>query len=100
MPWHQKSNECLLVGGALRRERGESLARATMVRLGFETPYLQVELPDPIDPRKRFRLDFVWRDESRRLISGEFDGKAKNQKNQVESGKPSGCRCRWQATPA
>lgn len=79
---------------------GESLARATMVKLGFEMPYLQVELPDPIDHCKRFRLDFVWRDESRRLISGEFDGKAKNQKNQVESGKPSGCRCRWQATPA
>ena len=101
MPWHQKSNECLLVGGALRRERGgESLARATMVTLGFETPYLQVELPDPIEPRKRFRLDFVWRDESRRLIFGEFDGKAKNQKKRVESGKPSGCRCRWQATLA
>lgn len=59
MPWHQKSNECLLVGRALRRERGESLARVIMVRLGFETPYLQAELPDPIDPRKRFRLDFV-----------------------------------------
>ena len=100
MPWHQKSNECLLVGRALRRERGESLARVIMVRLGFETPYLQAELPDPIDPRKRFRLDFVWRDESRRLIFGEFDGKAKNQKKQVESGKPLGCRCRWQATPA
>ena len=54
MPWHQKSNECLLVGRALRRERGELLARVIMVRLGFETPYLQAELPDPIDPRKRF----------------------------------------------
>ena len=51
MPWHQKSNECLLVGRALRRERGELLARVIMVRLGFETPYLQAELPDPIDPR-------------------------------------------------
>lgn len=66
---------------------GESLARATMVRLGFKTPHLQVELPDPIDPRKRFRLDFVWRGELRRLIFGEFDGKAKYQKKQVESGK-------------
>lgn len=90
MPWHQKSNECLLVGRALRRERGELLARVIMVRLGFETPYLQAELPDPIDPRKRFRLDFVWLDESRRLIFGEFDGKAKNQKKQVESGVSDG----------
>lgn len=85
---------------APRAGGGESLARVIMVRFGFETPYLQAELPDPIDPRKRFRLDFVWLDESRRLIFGEFDGKAKNQKKQVESGKPSGCCCRWQATLA
>ena len=91
MFWHQKSDECLLVGGALRRERGgESLARATMVRLGFETPHLQVELPDPIDPRKRFSPSLQkvtpMRPEERISV-------AKAQ------GKPSGCRCRWQATP-
>ena len=92
MPWHQKSNECLLVGGALRRERGgESLARVTMVRLGFETPYLQVELPDPIDPRKRFSPSLQ---KATPMRSEERIGVAKAQV------KPSGCRCRRQATPA
>lgn len=66
---------------------GESLARAAMIRLGFEVPHLQVTLPDPMDSRRRFRLDFVWRDEARRLIFGEFDGKAKYQKKQVEKGE-------------
>ena len=91
MPWHQKSNECLLVGGALRRERGESLARATMVRLGFETPYLQVELPDPIDHCKRFSPSLQ---KATPMRPEERIGVAKAQ------GKPLGCRCRWQATPA
>lgn len=65
---------------------GESLARAAMIRLGFETPHLQVELPDPVDPRGSFRLDLVWRDRARHLVFGEFDGKAKYQKKQVEKG--------------
>lgn len=69
---------------------GESLARAAMVRLGFEAPHLQMELPDPVDPGRSFRLDFVWRDASRRLFFGEFDGKEKYQKKQVESGKSLG----------
>ena len=91
MPWHQKSNECLLVGGALRRERGELLARVIMVRLGLETPYLQAELPDPIDPRKRFSPSLQ---KATPMCPEERIGVAKAQ------AKPSGCRCRWQATPA
>ena len=66
---------------------GESLARAAMIRLGFELPHLQLELPDPMDYSKSFRLDFVWRDSCRRLIFGEFDGKAKYVKKQLERGK-------------
>lgn len=86
MPWHQKSNECLLVGRALRRERGESLARVIMVRLGFETPYLQVELPDPVDPRKRFSPSLQ---KATPMRPEERIGVAKAQ------GKPSDCCCRW-----
>ena len=91
MPWHQKSNECLLVGRALRRERGELLARVIMVRLGFETPYLQAELPDPIDPRKRFSPSLQ---KATPMCPEERIGVAKAQ------AKPSGCCCRWQATLA
>lgn len=91
MPWHQKSNECLLVGGALRRERGELLARVIMVRFGFETPYLQAELPDPIDPRKRFSPSLQ---KATPMCPEERIGVAKAQ------AKPSGCCCRWQATLA
>ena len=91
MPWHQKSNECLLVGRALRRERGELLARVIMVRLGLETPYLQAELPDPIDPRKRFSPSLQ---KATPMCPEERIGVAKAQ------AKPSGCCCRWQATLA
>ena len=91
MPWHQKSNECQLVGGALRRERGELLARVIMVRLGLETPYLQAELPDPIDPRKRFSPSVQ---KATPMCPEERSGVAKAQ------AKPSGCCCRWQATLA
>lgn len=66
---------------------GESLARAAMIRLGFEVPHLQMELPDPVETGKRFRVDFVWRDVSRRLIFGEFDGKQKYVKQQLEKGE-------------
>lgn len=65
---------------------GESLVRAAMIRLGFETPRLQVELPDPMGSGKHFRLDFAWRDARRSLIFCEFDGKAKYLKKQVEKG--------------
>ena len=70
---------------------GESLARVTMVRLGFEMPYLQVELPDPIDPCKRFSPSLQ---KATPMRSEERIGVAKAQV------KPSGCRCRRQATPA
>ena len=66
---------------------GESIARAGMIRLGFALPRLQVELPDPIDPTRSFRVDYVWRDESRALIFGELDGGAKYTEKELTGEK-------------
>lgn len=62
---------------------GESIARAGMIRLGFALPRLQVELPDPLNAARSFRIDYVWRDESRALIFGELDGRAKYTESEI-----------------
>ena len=53
---------------------GESVARATMIELGFEVPELQVELFDPMEPNNPKRGDFGWRLNDGRWIIGELDG--------------------------
>lgn len=64
---------------------GESVARAAMHELGFATPELQVEFPDPIEYGRSYFADFAWglepgtkvvtkEDQSSGLIIGELDG--------------------------
>ncbi len=55
---------------------GESLARGTMIKLGFMIPKLQNEF---VIPRLnlRYRCDFLWRISGGELIVGEFDGYSK-----------------------
>lgn len=55
---------------------GESLARGTMIKLGFMIPKLQNEF---VIPRLnlKYRCDFLWRISSGELIVGEFDGYSK-----------------------
>ena len=66
----------------LSESGGESIARATMLRLGFELPLLQVWMDDPMRPGHRFRVDFVWICPDGTLLFAEHDGmeKTKNQK--------------------
>lgn len=53
---------------------GESVARATMIELGFEVPELQVEIIDPMEPGNPKRGDFGWQLYDGRWIVGELDG--------------------------
>lgn len=56
---------------------GESVARAVMIEEGFQLPDLQVEIPDPMNPAKAYRVDFLWKTWSGELIAGELDGMVK-----------------------
>ena len=56
---------------------GESILRAHLIELGYRTPRLQVEVPDPIDAGRRFRLDMVLRSSSGQLVDVELDGRGK-----------------------
>ena len=68
---------------------GESLARAAMIEQGFMVPELQVEFPDPVDPTRRFRVDYLWILADGRRVIGEFDGLAKYEDKEMTNGRTS-----------
>lgn len=61
---------------ALAANGGESVARAVMIEQGFMIPELQVEFRDPINPNKKYYVDYLWRLETGNVV-GELDGKDK-----------------------
>ena len=63
----------------LSESGGESKARALMIERGWQVPELQVELFDPVEPGKPYRVDYLWR-VGDGLIIGEFDGFIKSEK--------------------
>ena len=66
---------------------GESIARATMFRLGFARPALQVWIEDPVEPGKWFRVDFLWLTDDGLLIIGELDGRQKTERPELMGGR-------------
>lgn len=66
---------------------GESVARAVMVKEGFAMPELQVRLPNPIEPWRSYRVDFLWMREDGTRVIGEFDGRAKYEDPMLRGGK-------------
>lgn len=56
---------------------GESFCRAVIIELGFIAPLLQQEFIDPKNPRKSYRVDFLWVLPDGRIIVAEFDGMRK-----------------------
>lgn len=56
---------------------GESRVRAFLIERGYPLPELQVELPDPTDSTRVFRVDFYWVLPDGRVVIGEFDGMGK-----------------------
>ena len=69
--WHVADYVASIANG-LSKNGGESLARATMIMLGFETPRLQVELRNPIDPDSSYRVDFLWDLPDGTQVAGEL----------------------------
>lgn len=55
---------------------GESVARALMIEQGFMIPELQAEMVDPLDPSRKYYVDFRWRLSTGDVV-GELDGKDK-----------------------
>lgn len=70
--WHVARYVAGIANG-LSENGGESLARATMIMLGYQVPELQVELPNPID-KSTYRTDFLWNLPDGTRIAGELDG--------------------------
>lgn len=60
----------------LSESGGESIARGLMIENGFKIPELQVEVLDPMNHNRKYRVDFLWRT-NHGLIIGEFDGREK-----------------------
>ncbi|WP_422111960.1 AMP-dependent synthetase [Gardnerella sp. DNF00497B] len=61
---------------SLSENAGESLARGTMINLGFMIPELQREFEIP-HINLKYRCDFLWSLNNGELIVGEFDGYSK-----------------------
>lgn len=62
---------------ALSENGGESYARGVMIEEGFCIPRLQVEIPDPIEPGRSYRVDYLWTAVDGTPIIGELDGRDK-----------------------
>lgn len=56
---------------------GESLARATIIVLGFIIPILQHHFMNPDNPEAPYRTDFMWMLPDGRIIVAEYDGMGK-----------------------
>ena len=76
--WHvvdgRRPLEILALANPLSENGGESMSRAQMLLCGFVEPELQVEHTDPINPRKKYRVDFQWNLSENEAIVGELDG--------------------------
>lgn len=71
----------------LSENGGESLARSVMILNGFELPRLQVEIPNPLDPRNPYRVDFYWELDDGTIVIGELDGMEKRRNKRMTKGK-------------
>lgn len=83
--WKQ-ANVVASMANPLSENGGESLARATMIMLGFQNPQLQVEKSDPVDG-STYRLDFLWTLPDGKEIAGELDGHEKYVNPEMTGGR-------------
>ena len=65
---------------------GESIARGTMLEMGYMPPDLQVEVNDPIGGGT-YRADFLWRIDEGNWVIGELDGKDKYYDEDMTKGR-------------
>lgn len=82
----ERAIEVVSLGNSRAESGGESVARARMLAMGFLLPELQVEIPNPVDPRDSFRVDFFWRLPGGD-VAGELDGHEKYTNPQMTGGR-------------
>lgn len=68
---------------------GESMARGTMIDLGYQIPELQVGIENPLDRWHSFRVDFMWRHGLEHPVIGELDGLGKYEDQEMLAGSTS-----------
>ena len=73
----RQARETLKYADGRSENGGESIVRAIIIELGFETPELQIEIEDPMMPGVSKRADLGWRLSDGRYIIAELDGFAK-----------------------
>lgn len=79
---------CARSADPLAENGGESMARGTMIELGYRVPELQVEIADPLDTARSFRVDFMWDGpDCERAIIGELDGMCKYEDEGMLQGR-------------
>lgn len=67
---------------------GESVARGTMIELGYQLPELQVEFGNPLDVTHPFRVDFFWPHAcDGPPVIGELDGMDKYRNEEMLDGR-------------
>ena len=73
----RQARETLRYADGRSENGGESIVRAVIIELGFETPELQIEIEDPMMPGVSKRADLGWKLSDGRYILAELDGFAK-----------------------
>lgn len=86
-PGLQKALDIARLADPLSESGGESIARYMMHELGFACPLLQVWIKDPLEPWRRYRIDYLWEAEDGSLVFGELDGRAKSEDPRLTHGK-------------
>lgn len=69
----ERSIEIMRYADPRAENGGESVARATMIKLGYQIPELQIDIPNSVDPSKPYRVDFYWHLQDG-PVAGELDG--------------------------
>lgn len=83
-----KALDVAALADARSENPGESIARETMISLGYAVPDLQFEIPDPLESYKTYRVDFAWLDDGGApLVFGELDGYRKTANAKYMGGR-------------
>ncbi len=69
-----RARRCAAYADARSESGGESVARARMIELGFAVPDLQVKLPNVVNRKRSFYVDYYWTLPDGKHIVGEMDG--------------------------
>ena len=84
-PGYRRAQATAFWANGLAENGGESRVRAFFIERGYPVPLIQVELPNPAEPWRTFRVDFYWELPDGRIVVGEFDGAVKYKEDAGDS---------------